>query len=106
MLASKLRNPSLGTSQGYSHYTKLQYAKNLFKLRRNVSEERRFPLVSGARIPSGFPESYELPNTYEAGAWSEPLPQGHQRSNDGITPDQTQTTRGTDVALVRTDPER
>lgn len=74
MLASKLQTPSLVTSQGSSHYTKLQYAKNLFKLRGNASEERRFPLVPGAQNLSGFSESYELSNKFEADAWAGPVP--------------------------------
>ena len=108
VLASKLRNPSLGRSQGSSHHTKLQYAKKLFKPRGDVPEERRSPLVTGAQGLSGVPESYELSNTSEAQAWAEPSSQTqeslNESLNDGITPNKMYITCATDVAVIRTDP--
>ena len=60
VLASKIRNQNLGTAHKSPKHTKLEYAKNLFKPRANVSEERHSPLVASAQNPSGSAESYEL----------------------------------------------
>lgn len=90
VLASKLRTPSLGRSPDLSHHTKLQYAKNLFKPRRDLSEERRSPLVTGAQNLSGATESYVLSNTSEAQAWAEPVSHNQESLNDGIIPNQMQ----------------
>lgn len=97
LLASKLRTPRLGRSQDSSHYTKLQYARYVYKPRGNVTEGTWSPLVSSAQHVSEFPESYALSNTSEAQAWAEPVPQGQESSNDGITPNQMYMTRATDV---------
>ena len=104
VLASKLRNASLGGSQGRSHSTKLQYVKDVFKFRGVAPEERQHPLVGGAQKFSGFPESYELSHTSEAQVWAEPVPQSQENSNDGITPNNMSITRARDVAVTRTDP--
>ena len=97
LLASKLRNPSLGRPQGSSRYMKLQYAKNMFKLRGIVSEERQSPLVAGAQDHSRIGESYELSHTFEAQAWAEPAIQRQESS------DKMHVTRATEVAVIRTD---
>ena len=60
LLASRLRNQSLGMTQKSSRYTRLQYAKNIFKPRETLSEERQSPLVPDAQERSEGPESYEL----------------------------------------------
>ena len=104
VLASKLRSPSLGRSQDSWHHTKLQYAKNLFKPRGDVSEERRSPLVTGAQNLSGVSGSYEFSNVSEAQAWAEPVFYEEESLNDGGTPNQIYIARATDVAVTRTGP--
>ena len=104
LLASKLRNTSVSGSQGRSHSTKLQYVKDVFRFRGVTPEERQPPLVGGAQIFSGYPESYELSHTSQAQAWAEPVPQSAENSNDDISPNNMYITRARDIAVTRTDP--
>ena len=108
MLASKLRNPSLGTSQADSHNKKASVREKTCssseETYRRKDDSLWFP-VPETRLD--FQSLTIYLTILEAGAWSEPPPPGSREvRNDGITPDQMHITRATDVAVVFTDPER